>query len=102
MPFKCLSRAEAVDLVRHCLQEGFIQPSRHFREELAKEELTLLDAYHVLRTGNVFNEPELDVRRQEWNYRMEGAEPDGKRLAIVFCFKERNTGFLITVFSIRG
>ena len=102
MPFQCLSRAEAVDLVRHCLEKGFIRPSSHFRDELAKEELTLLDAYHVLRTGNIFNEPELGIRHQEWNYRMEGTEPDGKRLAIVFCFKEQNSGILITVFSIHG
>ncbi len=102
MPYKRISRAEAVDLVRHCIRKGVIQLSGHFREELAKEDLTLLDAYHVLRTGNVFNEPVLDVRRQEWNYRMEGAEPDGKHLAIVFCFEYQNRGFLITLFSIRG
>jgi hypothetical protein len=76
-------------------------PGRHFRDELKAEGLDLLDAYHVLQKGQVFREPEFDVRRQEWNYRMEGSEPDGKRLAIVFCFKEDDLGFLITVFSIR-
>jgi hypothetical protein len=88
-------------LLRHCLEGGFIRPSRHFREELANEGLDLLDAFHVLRTGNIFNPPELDVRFNDWTYRMEGSTPDGMRLAIVFCFKEQETGFLITVFSIR-
>jgi Domain of unknown function (DUF4258) len=102
MAVKCFTKSEAVTLIRHCLDEGRVIPGKHFRQELAAEDLNLLDAFHVLRTGNVFREPEFDVRYQEWNYRMEGTEPDGKKLAIVFCFKEDEAGFLITVFSIRG
>ncbi len=77
-------------------------PGKHFRDELRAEGLDWMDAFHVLRSGNVRREPEFDVRFQEWNYRMEGTVPDGKPLAIVFCFKEDDLGFLITVFSIRG
>jgi hypothetical protein len=103
MPLKRLSKAEAADLVRRCLSgAGRIIPTKHFRDELNKEGLDILDAYYVLRTGHVFNEPELDPRHGDWNYRIEGSEPEGKRIAIVFCFKELDTGLLITVFSIRG
>jgi len=103
MPFKRLSKAEATDSVRRCLSgAGRIIPSKHFRDELEIERLDILDAYHVLRTGQVFNEPELDPRHGDWNYRMEGTEPEGRRLAIVFCFKEQDTGLLITIFSIRA
>jgi hypothetical protein len=102
MAAKRLSRAEATDAARRCLSgAGRIIPSKHFRDELAKEGLDILDAYHILRTGQVFNEPELDPRHGDWNYRIEGTEPGGRRLAIVFCFKEQDTGLLITIFSIR-
>jgi len=102
MSLKCFTKSEAVTLIRHCLDEGRVIASKHFRDELKAECLNILDAHHVLNTGNVFREPEFDVRYQEWNYRMEGTEPDGKQLAIVFSFKEDDLGFLITVFSIRG
>jgi hypothetical protein len=61
MSVKRLSKAEATDAVRRCLgSAGRIIPSKHFRDELRNEGLDILDAYHVLRTGQVFNEPELD------------------------------------------
>ena len=40
----CLSKQEAVELLRHCLEEGEVIPGAHFREELAQEGLSLPDA----------------------------------------------------------
>jgi hypothetical protein len=101
MPVKRLSRAEAVVLVRHCLSAGRMIPGKHFRDELAKEGLDILDAHYVLRTGNIFQEPEPDIRSGDWKYRMEGTDIEGRPLAVVFCFRDESTGFLITAFSIR-
>jgi hypothetical protein len=101
MPVRCLTRAEAADLVRYCLSAGRLIPGKHFREELANEGLDILDAHNVLKTGNIFQEPEPDIRSGDWKYRMEGTDLEGKPLAVVFCFKDESTGFLITVFSIR-
>lgn len=99
MPLQCLTKIEAVDLVRHCLANGMIRVSKHFKEELANDDLDMLDAYHVLRTGNIFDAPEVDIRWGNWKYRIEGSTPDGVHLAIVFCFLEMDEGFLITVFT---
>ena len=101
MPVRCLTRAEAVDLVRHCLTDGRVIPGKHFREELANEGLDIQDALNVLKAGRVFQEPEPDIRTGDWKYRMEGTDLEGGPLAVVFCFKDEATGFLITVFSIR-
>lgn len=101
MPVGRLARAEAAHLVRHCLSAGRLIPTKHFREELANDGLDILDAHNVLRTGNIFHEPEPDIRSGDWKYRMEGTDLDGKPLAVVFCFKDESTGFLITAFSIR-
>jgi Domain of unknown function (DUF4258) len=98
---KRLSRAEAADLIRHCLSAGRVIPGKHFREELANEGLNILDAHNVLKTGSIFQEPEPDIRSGDWKYRMEGNDLEGEPLAVVFCFRDAATGFLITVFSIR-
>ena len=42
------------------------------------------------------------LKTGEWKYRVEGHEPDGKWLAIVFCFKKVKRAFLITVFSVES
>lgn len=103
MTVKRLSRAEAAELVRKCLQTGRrVIPGKHFRDELEDEGLTLDDALWVLRTGQILNEPEPDIKTGEWKYRIEGKEVDGRTLKIVFCFKdfdEIDTAYLITVFS---
>jgi hypothetical protein len=97
-----LSKAEAGRLIRACLERGDIILTKHFREELRAEDLTVADAFHVLQHGNVFNEPEFNPRYQDWNYRMEGAEPDGKFMAIVFAFTDDEMGLLVTIFRIKG
>lgn len=76
--------------------------TKHFRDELRAEGLAAADAFYVLQHGCVFNEPEFNARYQEWNYRMEGTEPDGKSVAIIFGFTKDETGLLITIFSIRS
>jgi hypothetical protein len=98
-----LTPLEAQDLLRHCLQNGGeVRPSRHFLDELAEEELNLLDALHVLRTGRVSDGPEPDIKSGEWKYRIEGHEPDGKWLIIVFCFKTIDRALLVTVWSVES
>ena len=93
---------EAEDLLRHCLESGEVIPGRHFRDELQKEAVSMLDAWAVLKTGKIYNPPEFHVGSQEWNYRMEGHEPGGKWLAIVFSFKAVDRTFLVTVFSVES
>lgn len=55
----------------------------------------------AVKTGLLYDEPELDVRSGDWKYRCEGVVLDGRWLAIVFCFAAIDTAILITVFSIR-
>ena len=97
-----LSRADAEMSLRRCLEDGQIIPSKHFRDELLNEGLDFLDALCVLKGGQIHNEPEPDIRTGEWKYTVEGPEPGGKWLAIVFCFKRVETVLLITVFSVKA
>jgi hypothetical protein len=101
VPVARMSPASAKDALRKCLGvSGRIQPSRHFLGELKNETLTLVEAWQVLRTGTIFSAPEHDVATGEWKYGIEGKEPEGRSMAIVFCFKQIDYALLITIFSI--
>ncbi|MCC6793009.1 MAG: DUF4258 domain-containing protein [Thermomicrobiales bacterium] len=96
-----MTKQEALDMVRHCLEEGNIRLLKHFRDELRNERLVFEDARHVLRYGQIYDPPEQDLRRGDWRYRVEGKEPGGKWLAIIVSFEPSPTAVLVTVFSVR-
>ncbi len=100
MTTRCLSKQEAQDLLRWCLEDGVVSPHPHFKKALADDGLALPDAMVVLRKGTVFDEPEFNARFQQWRYRVEGREPGGKWLKIVFAFIEEYEVILITAFSV--
>lgn len=63
-----LDRNEAKKLILKLLTEGNTSLSRHAEKELAKDELTTLDATNVLRAGKITEPPELE--RDTWRYRV--------------------------------
>jgi hypothetical protein len=83
------------------LESGRIVPTRHFLKELANEDMTIQDAQYVLKHGQIYREPEPDIKTGEWKYRMEGKTLEAVEVAVVFCFKVDETCFLITVFSLQ-
>src|SRR5437879_9370925 len=103
MSIAALKVAEALDLLHFCLSEGgSVRRGPHFTKALADEGLTLPDAWQVLRSGCIYEAPDLDIKTREWKYKVEGHTPDGIWLVIVFCFKEIDRAFLITVFSVEA
>jgi len=92
----------ALDMLRDCMALGNVLPGKHFLDELANEQLTIPDAWQVLRSGCIYKPPELDIKTGEWKYTIEGCVPDGKKLAIVFSFKEIDRTYLITCFSVKA
>ena len=88
--------------MHHCLEDGEVVPGAHFRKELAKERATFVDAWAVLRNGQIYDPPEQDIKSGEWKYRVEGRTTDGERLVIVFCFESMEQTFLITVWSVEA
>jgi hypothetical protein len=51
----------------------------------------------VLRKGIIYDEAELDIRFQEWRYKVEGKPPDGEKLKVVITFQEKDEVLVITV-----
>lgn len=93
---------EALDLLHHCLEEGEVVPTKHLRDELANESITFEDAWIVLRSGAIYDEPEQDIRTGDWKDRVEGYEPGRKWMAIALTFRSTETAFLVTIFSIES
>lgn len=93
-----LSRHDALTRLRDCLENGIVEPHPHFLRALRDDGLDFGDAMVVLKTGNIYNDPEFDVRFQRWRYRIEGKEPDGQWLAIVFTFRAIDNTLLITAY----
>jgi len=94
-----LSRTDAVKQIRECLRQGRVRETRPFREKLAAKGLSIGDAHHVLSHGVVFEEPHHDVHFQQWRYRVEGTEPDGQYLSIIFAFEGAEDGVLLSLYS---
>jgi hypothetical protein len=46
-----LSKEESGRLIRDCVERGDIVLTKHFRDELRAEGLTVTDAFYVLRHG---------------------------------------------------
>jgi hypothetical protein len=93
-----LSRSDALKLLRECLRTGVVEYHPHFAQRCRERGVDLLDAQFVLRKGVIYDEPELDLRFQEWRYKVEGKPPDGeKKLKVVISFLERDEVLVITV-----
>ncbi len=95
---KCLSRSEAGDLARQCVENGFVVITRHAKQRLIERGFTTLDVERVLAKGCVYKAPEFDIKFREWKYRLEGKTVDDEELILVICFKPQPAAFVITVF----
>lgn len=93
-----LSRSDALKLLRKCLAAGVVEYHPHFARRCQERGVDPQDAQFVLRRGIIYDEPELDVRFQEWRYKVEGKPPDReKRLKVVIAFLEQDEVLVITV-----
>jgi hypothetical protein len=93
-----LTKDQAKAELNRCVEEGAVVYSRHFRDELAKDDLTTGDVLSVCRSGVVIMAPEKDIRTAEWKYRIEGRTVEGQQMAVVFSFRPGQAVF-ITVFA---
>ncbi len=70
----------------------------HFIKALQENGLALPDVMSVLHSGIVYDEPEFNVRFQQWRYKVEGKEYGGKWVAIVYSFLAEEEALIITAF----
>jgi hypothetical protein len=97
-----LSKSDALKLLRTCLQTGIVEYHPHFEKRCRERGVDPQDAQYVLRTGVIYDAPELDVRFQDWRYKVEGRPPDGEKLKVIITFLERDEVLVITVMLDKG
>jgi Domain of unknown function (DUF4258) len=69
--------------------EGEVVSSRHAKQELANDALTMMDAMNVLRAGKIVEEAELE--NGTWRYRVHT-----ERMAVVVAFLSESKLKIIT------
>ena len=92
-----LIKSDALKLLRQCLQSGIVEYHPHFEKRCRERGVDPQDAQYVLRKGIIYDEAELDIRFQEWRYKVEGKPPDGEKLEVVITFLEKDEVLVITV-----
>ena len=93
-----LTKDRAKAKLNRCLDEGTVIYSKHFRDELANDDLTTEDILAVCRSGAITMAPEKDIKTGQWKYRIEGITADRREVAVVFTFRPGMAVF-ITVFE---
>ena len=92
-----LSKSDALKLLRQCFRSGIVEYHPHFEKRCRERGIDPMDAQHVLRKGIIYEEPELDVRFQEWRYKVVGRPPDREALKVVISFLEKDEVLVLTV-----
>ena len=95
-----LSKQDALKKLRFCLEFGIVEQHPHFKKALLEDGCDYNDALMIMKRGSIYDEPEFDVRFQEWRYKIEGEETEGRWLKIVFSFIEDDGTLLITAFVV--
>ncbi len=98
MEGQALGKDQAKAKLNACIEDGVVTYSRHFREELANDDLSMQDVLRVCNSGAVTMAPELDIKTGRWKYRIEGLTADRRRVAVVFTFRP-GQAVLITAFE---
>lgn len=84
-----LNRNQAIKLIQVICLQGTVVVSRHAETELAKDDLTTVDARNVLRGGRILEAPELV--NGSWRYRIHT-----EKMVVVVAFASESELKIIT------
>lgn len=89
-----LSPPEARRLIREIIENGSVSFSKHAEQEMAKDNLTMVDATNVLR-GGVIDPGELE--NGSWRYRARTA-----RIAVIVAFRSETELRVVTAWRFKS
>ncbi len=96
-----LSKSDATKRLRWCLEYGIVEYHDHFEKRCRERGIDPQDAQRTLQKGTIYQEPELNVRFQEWRYRVEWTTPEGQAIALIITFPEDNETLAITAIALK-
>jgi hypothetical protein len=89
-----LSPPEARRLIREIIENGSVSFSKHAEEEMAKDNLTMVDVTNVLR-GGVVDPGEFE--NGSWRYRVRTA-----RIAVIVAFRSETELRVVTAWRFKS
>ena len=95
-----LSKSDALKRLRNCLENGIVEYHAHFEKRCRERGIDLQDAQRALQKGIIYKEPELNVRFQEWRYRVDWTTPEGQVIALIIAFPEEDETLAITALAL--
>lgn len=90
------SKENARAIFRKACREGAFISTKHARKRMHEYEVDNNDILSLARTGVVLNEPELDIKTNEWTYRIESGSI---QLKAVYVIPDPNRVRLITIIT---
>jgi hypothetical protein len=96
-----LGKSDATKRLRWCLEYGVVEFHDHFEKRCRERGIDQQDALRVLQKGTIYREPELDLRFQEWRYRVEWTTPEGQAIALIIAFPEESEILAITALVLK-
>ena len=83
-------------IFKKSVRQGAFISTKHARKRMHERQVDNNDILGLARTGVVLNPPELDIKTNEWTYRIES---DSLGLKAVFTIPDPNRVRLITVIT---
>lgn len=81
------------------LLTGQVVHTNHFSQRLAQKPYDILAVDYVIVNGCIIRPPEWDDDCMMWKYRLEGTDPDGRWIVVIFAIDESDNTYLVTTFS---
>jgi hypothetical protein len=86
------------EIIKH-VEDDRYRLTLHAVEELKKDDLDLIDALYVLKTGqHNLGKTRFDTKHQTWNYAIEGKTEDFKDVRVIIAFVDEM--LIITVMEL--
>lgn len=95
-----LSKLDALKRLRSCLENGIVEYHDHFEKRCRERGIDLQDAQRALQKGIIYQEPEFNVRFQEWRYRVDWITPEAQAIALIIAFPEEDETLAITAITL--
>lgn len=95
---KPLPSDDALDLIRKHFNDGNIIPTKHFKNQIKKRNISMQDVILVVKNGTIKRKAEKDLITSSWKYRVEGQSIDGEDTAIIISIEDEETSTLVTAF----
>lgn len=96
-PVQELEPEQALELIRHIINDGEVIYSSHARERMIERNFTISDILLILQKGKLA-EKQYEENKKNWKYTIQGADIDGDEGTIVTAIISNRKQLIVTVF----